>query len=74
MMREMKVGHQSICSSCGHVYDGHTNIYGKICIHCGGLTKPEIEPVIVTENLAVKEKYKEIAINKVREKLTEEEQ
>ena len=23
-----------ICPNCGHVYEGHTNVYGKVCMHC----------------------------------------
>jgi len=67
------MGHQATCSFCGHVYDGHINAYGKMCIYCGTFIEPEIEPRMVRESLDAKEKYKKIAINKVREKLTEEE-
>jgi len=44
-----------------------------MCIYCGTFIEPEIEPRMVRESLDAKEKYKKIAINKVREKLTEEE-
>ena len=71
--REKKMGRQTICSHCGHVYDGHANIYGKMCIYCGTFIETEIELRMVRENLDIKEKYRKIAISKVRERLTEEE-
>ena len=67
------MSHQTTCSSCGHIYDGHINVYGKICIYCGTFIEPEIEIKMVQENVEIKEKYKEIAISKVRDKLMEEE-
>ena len=64
---------QTVCNSCGHVYNDHANVYGKICIHCGSFIEPEIELEMVKENIAIKEKYKKIAISKVKDKLMEEE-
>lgn len=29
-----------ICDKCGHYFAGHSNLFGKICIHCGNFIKP----------------------------------
>jgi len=45
MVLEMKSIIQSniICPNCGHVYSGHTNFYGKICMYCTHFIPPQEE-------------------------------
>jgi len=61
------------CPTCGKVYDGHMNVYGKICLYCGSFIEPDIVQEMVKNNVSIKEKYSTIAIDKIREKLLNEE-
>lgn len=55
------------CPQCGHIYKGHTNHFGKVCIHCDACIPPFGELPIVREN-----KHKLLlAQHKLREHLHE---
>lgn len=38
------------CPDCGHFYKGHTNVFGKVCIHCGARIPPPVDPKMVERN------------------------
>lgn len=39
-----------MCTKCGHVFEGHTNLFGKICTRCDHYMPPAQDLPIVTEN------------------------
>jgi len=46
-----------ICESCGYVYKGHHNMYGKICMNCGSYIPAVGEIPIVKETKAIKQQW-----------------
>lgn len=39
-----------MCHECGHVFEGHENLFGKVCTRCDCYIPPRKELPIVTEN------------------------
>lgn len=39
-----------LCSGCGHIYNGHTNYFGKMCVHCNTFIPPFVILPIVEQN------------------------
>ena len=38
------------CDCCGHLFENHTNMYGKICTRCGHFIEPMLENPIKKEH------------------------
>jgi hypothetical protein len=68
MMKQTKTS-DVICPHCYHVYAGHTNNYGKACMHCLNLIPPEQEPLMVSRQKALNQWAKEVVEQVVREKI-----
>ena len=44
------------CPGCSYFFKGHSNLFGKICGHCGFYIPPEAELPIVSRNRQLKDR------------------
>jgi hypothetical protein len=58
-----------VCPHCQYEYDGHDNVYGKVCIHCDGYIPPVVEPEIVRKNKQTLLIYLKQAVQLIDKKL-----
>lgn len=62
-----------VCPNCKHLYKGHLNLFGKICIHCGLEILPpdDFELPIIADNKkkdkAMREKARQSVIRRFKE-------
>ena len=55
------------CPYCGYKYFDHDNIFGKICLGCSAYIPPEAEIPIVVKNKEIKNNYKKLILNRIKE-------
>ena len=55
------------CPHCRHIYNGHSNMFGKVCMQCSGYIPPDtVMPIVHDNEIKLK-----IAQKKLRQHLLE---
>lgn len=57
------------CPKCGHIHEGHENVYGKVCSKCGHFIKSDQDIPIIKHMKNTNQAFKAKVIEAVRKRL-----